>query len=286
MTNEKKIQEEHIHKHCHSHGDRSLHHHPNEHSHDHLENTRMVPGKKVLTIRSHSGLSGDMFLCGLIRTLELSQQETDNILNNIFPALKGTVHLVRKEVNHISGWHCTVELPHEHQHRNLNDVLEIISKAQLSENAKKYAVSAFSYVAEAEATVHSLAIEEVHFHEVGALDSILDICFTCELFARLNPDYFVVSPLPMADGVIYCAHGAIPCPAPAVQAMLPGIPVRPFSSEGETVTPTAIALLKAFAPAFGGWPMMTVEKINVIYGTYVYPNVPNGATFVYGTTYD
>lgn len=89
----------------------------------------------------------------------------------------------------------------------------------------------------------------------------MDICFTCELFARLNPDYFVVSPLPIADGVIHCAHGAIPSPAPAVQAMLPGIPVRPFGAEGETVTPTALALLKAFNPTFGGWPMIVVEKL-------------------------
>lgn len=267
---------EHPHTHTHSHQDRNLHGE---------KDAEVGAGKKVLTIRSHSGLSGDMFLCGLIRTLNLTPQDTDNILNGIFPILKGTVRVEKKEVNHIAGWRCRVELPQEHQHRNLDDVLEIISKAQLSEQAKKYAVAAFSNVACAEAAVHSLNIEEVHFHEVGALDSILDICFTCELFARLNPDVFVVSPLPIADGVIQCAHGAIPSPAPAVQAMLPGIPIRPFGAEGETVTPTALALLKAFNPSFGGWPMMVVEKINTIYGTYVYPNVPNGATFAYGTTY-
>lgn len=277
-------------EHHHSHSDHShcdikmpLRHH--DFGNHPEQSDKLGAGKKILTIRSHSGLSGDMFLCGLIRTLGLSSQETDNILNGIFPALKGSVQLVKKEVNHIAGWHCTVQLPHEHQHRNLDDVLKIISQAQLSEQAKTYAVSAFSFVAEAEAAVHSLNIEEVHFHEVGALDSILDICFTCELFARLNPDYFVVSPLPIADGVIHCAHGAIPSPAPAVQAMLPGIPVRPFGAEGETVTPTALALLKAFKPTFGGWPMLVVEKINTVYGTYVYPGVPNGAVFVYGTSY-
>lgn len=279
MTNE------HHHSHQnHSHCDIEMSHH-HDFGKSPKQRDKLEAGKKVLTIRSHSGLSGDMFLCGLIRTLGLSSQETDNILNGIFPALKGSVQLVKKEVNHIAGWHCSVQLPHEHQHRNLDDVLKIISQAQLSEKAKSYAVSAFSFVAEAEAAVHSLNMEEVHFHEVGALDSILDICFTCELFARLNPDYFVVSPLPIADGVIHCAHGAIPSPAPAVQAMLPGIPVRALGAEGETVTPTALALLKAFNPTFGGWPMIVVEKINTVYGTYIYPGVPNGAVFVYGTSY-
>ncbi|ANU67372.2 LarC family nickel insertion protein [Turicimonas muris] len=274
----------------HSHHDQShcnigVSHHHHEHGKHSEQGYKLKAGKKVLTIRSHSGLSGDMFLCGLIRTLGLSSQETDNILNGIFPALKGSVQLVKKEVNHIAGWHCSVQLPHEHQHRNLDDIFKIISQAQLSEKAKSYAVSAFSFVAEAEAAVHSLNIEEVHFHEVGALDSILDICLTCELFVRLNPDYFVVSPLPIADGVIHCAHGFIPSPAPAVQALLAGIPVRPFGAEGETITPTALALLKAFNPTFGGWPMIVVEKISTIYGTYTYPEVPNGALFVYGTSY-
>ncbi len=268
----------------------SSHHHGHDHHHEHNHDGghdhgqgHHGPKATVLTIRMHSGLAGDMFLCGLLRMLEISREETDEILNGIFPQLKGSVEMTRKSVNGIGGWHCRVDLPCEHVHRNLNDVLEIIGNGKLSQKAKELAAKTFNFVARAEGFVHSLPVEEVHFHEVGALDSILDICFTCELYARLNPDRLVVSPLPIADGHIHCAHGVIPCPAPAVQALLAGMPVRPFPPEGETITPTAIALLKALEPEFGPWPHMLIQKIDTVYGTYEYPDVPNGATFAYGT---
>lgn len=156
----------------------------------------------------------------------------------------------------------------------------------MSDKAKELALKTFGFVAEAEGKVHGMALEEVTFHEVGALDSILDICFNCELFTRLNPDHLIVSPLPIADGHIHCTHGVIPSPAPAVQALLVGIPVRPFGAEGETVTPTGIALLKAFGAEFGPWPQMVIEKIETVYGTYVYEGVPNGATFALGKSFE
>ncbi len=126
--------------------------------------------------------------------------------------------------------------------------------------------------------MHEKRPEDIHFHEVGALDSILDICLTCELFTRLAPSRFVVSSLPIADGSVVCAHGVIPVPAPAVLELLEGIPVRPFPAEGETVTPTAAA-------HFGPWPAMLVRKTALVYGTRVFPNVPNGAVFACGTAY-
>ena len=148
----------------------------------------------------------------------------------------------------------------------------------MSNKAKELALKTFGFVAEAEGKVHGMAPEEVTFHEVGALDSILDICFNCELFTRLNPDRLIVSPLPIADGHIHCAHGVIPSPAPAVQALLVGIPIRPFGA--------GIALLKAFGAEFGPWPQMVIEKIETVYGTYVYEGVPNGATFALGKSFE
>ncbi|MCD8339187.1 MAG: LarC family nickel insertion protein [Burkholderiales bacterium] len=254
-----------------------------KHSHESSSENNSCKQQKVLTVRMHSGLAGDMFLCGLLRMLAYTQEQTNEILCGIFPKLTGTVRLTRKSVNNIGGWFCEVDLPHEHEHRNLKDVLDIISTAQMSEKAKELASKTFEIVAQAEGEVHSLPIDQVHFHEVGALDSILDICLTCELFARLAPDVLIVSPLPVADGQIKCAHGIIPCPAPAVQALLPNMQVRPFPALGETVTPTAVALLKALNPTFGNWPRMQIEKIDTVYGTYEYPGVPNGATFAFGT---
>ena len=117
----------------------------------------------------------------------------------------------------------------------------------------------------------------------GALDSILDICMACVLFTRLSPARFVVSPLPIADGEVVCAHGVIPVPAPAVLELLEGIPVRPFSGEGETVTPTAIALLRSLGATFGPWPAMLVERRALVYGARVFANAPNGTIFACGT---
>ncbi len=138
-------------------------------------------------------------------------------------------------------------------------------------------------LAVAEGAVHGRTPDQVHFHEVGALDSILDICMSCELFHRLSPSRFVVSPLPMADGFVHCAHGIIPVPAPAVLELMDGIPVRPFPGQGETVTPTAMALLRALNAEFGPWPAMTVEKKAIIYGSRVFEDAPNGAIFACGT---
>ena len=204
--------EEHVHHHDHADHDHEDHHHHHEH-HSH------GAGQKILTIRLHSGIAGDMFLCGLMCMLGMNNEEADSVLNGIFSELKGSVHLEDKFVGGIRGSFCRVELPHEHEHRRLSDVRAIIEKARMSNKAKELALKTFGFVAEAEGKVHGMAPEEVTFHEVGALDSILDICFNCELFTRLNPDRLIVSPLPIADGHIHCAHGVIPSPAPAVQAL-------------------------------------------------------------------
>ena len=240
---------------------------------------------RVLTIRAHSGLSGDMFLAGLLRMTESGEAELNGLLPAIAPELAGSVRLVRRQVNHIGGWHAEVSLPHQHEHRSLADITAIIASSGLGEKAKDLAATTFTLLAQAEAVVHEKRPEDIHFHEVGALDSILDICLTCELFTRLAPSRFVVSALPMADGSVVCAHGVIPVPAPAVLELLEGIPVRPFPAEGETVTPTAAALLRALGADFGPWPAMLVRKTALVYGTRVFPNVPNGAVFACGTAY-
>ncbi len=239
-------------------------------------------GSHILTVRAHSGLSGDMFLAGLLRMADIDEKETDALLSAILPQLSGSVRLVRRHVHHIGGWHAEISLPHEHEHRTLRDILTIISQSAMSEPAKQFAVDTFTLLAKAESTVHGKTPEEIHFHEVGALDSILDICMSCELFARLAPSRFVVSPLPIADGAAHCAHGIIPVPAPAVLELLEGVPVRPFPGEGETVTPTAIALLHGFKATYGPWPCMQMQKQALVYGTRIFTDAPNGAVFAYG----
>lgn len=265
----------HPHEHAQCHG----HHH----AHERICNEAPKSGGSVLTVRTHSGLSGDIFLAGLLRMTELSEAMLDERLAAVLPELAGSVRLVRRQVNHIGGWHAEVSLPHQHAHRTLADITMLIAESGMDETAKGLATGAFMLLADAEAVVHEKKPEEVHFHEIGALDSILDICMSCELFTLLAPSRFVVSPLPLADGSVACAHGIVPVPAPAVLELLEGIPVRPFPGQGETVTPTALALLRTLGAAFGPWPAMRVEKRALVYGARIFADAPNGAVFAWGT---
>ncbi len=253
-----------------------------QHDHGAHHERKQARNATALTIRLHSGLSGDMFLAGLLRMTEIDARETDLLLGSILPELAGTVVLTRKQVHHISGWHAKVNLPHQHEHRTLEDILQLIKSSGLGEAGKDLSINTFTLLAEAEARVHGIRQEEVCFHEVGALDSIVDVCLTCELFARLAPDEFIVSPLPMTDGSVSCAHGDIPVPAPAVLELLSGLPVVPFSGRGETVTPTGIALLHGLGASFGPWPAMYVEKKALVYGSRIFHDAPNGTIFAYG----
>ncbi|MBO4301042.1 MAG: LarC family nickel insertion protein [Desulfovibrio sp.] len=243
-----------------------------------------LAGDRVVTIRLYSGISGDMFLAGLLRLTGVEGESLDGQLGAVMPELVGRVRLVRKEVGHVGGWHVEVNLPSQHEHRSLSDVKDIILGSGLSEEGKRLSLLSFTLLAEAEGRVHGLDPKEVHFHEVGALDSILDTCLTCELYARLAPLRLVVSPLPLSDGSIECAHGVIPLPAPAVLELLEGLPVRPFPVAGETVTPTAVALLRALGAEFGPWPCMRIRRQALVYGNREFAGVPNGALFALGTS--
>lgn len=260
-------------------------HHERANSHDHVHREDKKESGRVLTIRANSGLSGDIFLAGLLRMTEIDAVEMNGMLSAILPGLAGTVRMTRQQVNGIGGWFAEVVLPHQHEHRTLADITALIAKSGMDDVAKRLATDTFTLLAEAEAAVHEKKPEDICFHEVGALDSILDICMSCGLFTRLAPSRLAVSPLPLADGGVACAHGIIPVPAPAVLELLEGIPVRPFPAEGETVTPTALALLRTLGVTFGPWPAMRVVRRALVYGSRVFANAPNGAVFAWGPEY-
>lgn len=255
-----------------------------------------MPSSRVITIRSYSGLSGDMFLAGLA-VLELeckgiapdgnsAREWLEDLYRTVLPVSGGKVALQPKDVNGIAGWHANVELPDAYAHRNFMDIKQMIDCSGMSDNAKKHAGLCFELLAACEAFAHGIDPEDVHFHEVGALDSILDICGTCEIYSMLGEPDLICSPLPVADGQVHCAHGVLPCPAPAVLKMLENIPVKPFAGAidaGELITPTALCLLKGLDAAFGPWPEFTVEKTALIYGTRTFAEVPNGAAFALGS---
>ncbi|WP_134078890.1 nickel insertion protein [Rhodovulum visakhapatnamense] len=236
----------------------------------------------VLVIRTPSGLSGDMLLAGLAVMAGEAADIGSVLAATGLPLPPDAVEIRPHALQGISGWQARVRLPHEHAHRRLGDILALIEASHLSAPAKTVAARAFTLLAEAEGAVHGRPPGEIAFHEVGALDSILDTCVAAELLARIAPDRLVCSPLPLCDGTVRCAHGPLPTPAPAVQELLRGVPVRGLASTGETVTPTAIAFLRAAGFAFGYWPEMVIRQTARIYGGRVLPEVPNGALFALG----
>ena len=141
---------------AHAHGDhahRHEHHHEHGHTHEtaHGDGRGKARGGLILTIRSHSGLSGDMFLAGLLRMTELGEAETDRLLAAVLPELAGTVRLTRRQVNRIGGWFADVSLPHQHEHRTLEDILGIIAGSGMDDEPKRLASDTFTLLAKAEA---------------------------------------------------------------------------------------------------------------------------------------
>jgi uncharacterized protein (TIGR00299 family) protein len=166
--------------------------------------------------------------------------------------------------------------PSKHpRHRKLADVEKLLEGAGASASAVDMARRVFRRLAEAEGEVHGRPPDEVHFHEVGAVDAVVDVLGTCLALDRLEIDQVVCSELPMGRGTVSCEHGELPLPAPAVAVMLAGVPVRSVDVEGETVTPTGAALVTALSDRFGPMPAMTVEKVGVGAGSREYPGLPN-----------
>jgi pyridinium-3,5-bisthiocarboxylic acid mononucleotide nickel chelatase len=273
-----------IHAHREGHDDHDHHHHHHHHNDEAATPIKTeVKAGGVLVIRPASGLSGDMTLAGLACMAGADSGELGAIAT-LIGLPQDCVALERRAVNDIFGWGCRVVLPDTTVHRTFADIRTLIAQSGLSAKAKHLAETTFTLLAEAEGRVHGIAPAQVHFHEVGALDSILDICLCAELFARLAPSRLVCGPLPLCDGTVKCEHGLLPAPAPAVLDLLQGVPVRGIASEGETVTPTAIALLHGLGAEFGGWPDIAIERTALIYGGRVLPGVANGALFALGRT--
>lgn len=282
----------HHHEHGEEHGHTHQHEHTHEHSHEHEHKTpkRAYPlppkGSRVLTVRAVSGLSGDMMLTGLARMAGSTTDDLAALVQSLhLPVPADCVRIEPREVNYVGGFGCHIDLPHEHAHRSFADIRNIIQASGLTPRAKELSLAAFTLLAAAEGSVHGKAPETVTFHEVGALDSILDMCLVCALFDQLSPALFVCSPLPLGDGGVRCAHGWLPTPAPAVLELLEGVPVCGFAGQGETVTPTAVALLKALGAQFGPWPPMTIERKALVYGGKVFEGAPNGIIWAMGSVF-
>ena len=160
---------------------------------------------------------------------------------------------------------------HHHVHRGPGEIRNMLEALPLPEQVKTQAKAVYRLIADAEATVHGVPVEEVHFHEVGALDAVADIASVCYLMYVLNPEQVVVSPIVTGFGQVRCAHGLMPVPAPATARLLEGLPITAGNQEGELCTPTGAALLRHFASRFGRMPVMQVEKVGYGMGKKDFP---------------
>jgi len=159
-----------------------------------------------------------------------------------------------------------VPAPHEHS-RGLKEIREIIRQAAISERAKATATEIFEALGAAEAKIHNTNVDEVHFHEVGAVDAMVDIVCAAIGAAALGLDELVCSPLNVGGGTVKCAHGTFPIPAPATLELLQNAPVYSSGIDVELVTPTGAAIVKTLATRFGSFPAMKVQKVGYGAGT-------------------
>ena len=149
---------------------------------------------------------------------------------------------------------------HEHGHRNLKAIEKIINESSLSEKVKTMSMDIFRIVAQAEGKIHGKPIDEVHFHEVGAVDSIVDIVGAAICIDYLAPDRIIASPVEMGGGFVNCAHGRFPVPAPATLEIMKGKPMKSGAVQVETATPTGVAILAALADEFTETPAFSIVK--------------------------
>lgn len=233
---------------------------------------------KVLYYDCFCGISGDMNLSALLDLgvdeahvrRELSKLNLDTeyellVKKDMKKGISGTrVDVVLKQAHHHhheSQSNMVHDHGHHHDHRNLKDIENIIIKSSLSDQVKTVSLAIFMKVAEAEAKVHGKPLYEVHFHEVGAIDSIIDIVGAAVCLEYLKVDKIMASSVQLGGGFVKCAHGIIPIPAPATIEILKNIPVKSGIVPFETTTPTGAAILAANVGIFTDHMDFSIEKI-------------------------
>jgi uncharacterized protein (TIGR00299 family) protein len=170
---------------------------------------------------------------------------------------------------------------HKHEHRHLSHITAIIEQSDLDPSVKAGSITVFRRLAEAEARVHRTAVESIHFHEVGAMDAVIDVVGAVAGLRALGIEKIICSPLHLGSGTVQCAHGILPVPAPATAELVKGKPVYSSGVQGELVTPTGAAILTTLAEDFGPMPAMTVDAIGYGAGS-AERSIPNLLRLVIG----
>jgi pyridinium-3,5-bisthiocarboxylic acid mononucleotide nickel chelatase len=227
-----------------------------------------------------SGIAGDMTLAALIDLgLDTSALESELALLKLSGYSIRVSHETRRG---IAGVRFDVEVTSDQPHRRYSEIRQLISDSALHDNPKTAALHMFDILAQAEAKVHGVSKEDVHFHEVGAVDSIVDIVGVAVGIHALGIDKIICSALPVNRGSVLTAHGVLPTPAPATMELLSGVPIVGVESPIELVTPTGAAIVRGLASEFGGYPSFTPVGIGYGLGRSDPAGLPNALRVVIG----
>lgn len=264
---------------------------------------------KTLFLDCFSGISGDMTLGALVALglkpsvlewelskldlgdfhMHFEQDKRKDIAGIRFSIHEGSTHSDscdhdhEHKHDHTCGHDHAHEHKHEHPHRAYRDIRAMIESSDLSDGVKRRALAIFHRIALAEAKIHGTSPEDIHFHEVGALDSIADIVGVCVGLEALGIQRVFASKLQDGHGWIDCAHGRFPVPAPAVLELLHGIPIQQTDEPHELITPTGAAILAEIAEGFGPMPEMITEKVGYGLGKRDLASRPNVLRAVLGS---
>ncbi len=235
---------------------------------------------RIAYFDTFSGIAGDMTVAALI--------DAGAPAGELFEALDslGTGARFRAEKVKRKGMAATyfrVEHEDQKKHRHLPQIVRMIEASRLADRAKQNAVKVFETLGAAEAEVHGVPIEKVHFHEVGAVDSVCDIAGACQALEMLGVEAVFASKVNTGSGTVEADHGVMPVPTPATALLLKGVPVYARGPETELTTPTGAAILAALARGFGALPPMTLERSGFGAGTKEFPMMANVLRVLVGT---
>jgi uncharacterized protein (TIGR00299 family) protein len=235
---------------------------------------------KIAYLDCFAGVSGDMVLAALL-DLGLPAEVLSEGWRML--GLKGVeVKHERVQRGGLTGVHVEIAEQGKSSFKDYGEMRQVITDSTLPAGVKEQGLKILQALAQAEAAVHGVAIEKVHFHEIGGIDTIVDVVGAALGIVYFNWETVVCSPLPLGRGFVDARHGRLPLPAPATMALLKGIPVVPAAAEGETVTPTGAAIATTLASEFGPMPAMEVTGIGYGAGTRDPHDVPNLLRIIQG----
>src|ERR1700686_3261141 len=235
---------------------------------------------KVAYFDCFSGISGDMTLGALLDAGCDLERLREGLRGLQVPGWELSAEKVWK--NGMAAPYARVKTEDQQKHRSLSTILEILKNSQLAAPVREHASAIFQKLGEAEARVHDVAIEKIHFHEVGAVDAIVDIVGACIGFHALGIEKFACSPLNVGGGTAKMAHGVLPVPAPATANLLQGKPTYSSGVQKELVTPTGAAIVATLCESFGPQPAMSVSAIGYGAGTADLEGQPNVVRIMIG----